>query len=650
MSTRIADELTCLVCSDKAMGNNFGAVSCESCKAFFRRNAHDIEKLRCEFTGKCSITTLTRRHCRRCRLEKCYHVGMRKDWILTEEQLQIRRARIQSRKSRELATRTNVNSVVSSSSVSTSSSPSLLSSSCSSSSLALSLPNHHHVISSSFSSSSSSTNIEQVSSVFSSCSSTNFHHANQQNHSMDHNSTPFIGPMTFCLSSGPSTLNASNGIYDEDDEEDGEDEESDNDYTELCDKMGQKTFPIPNSYSRNMLTSLLDDNSQVHHQPLHELYSSSSINPSHHYSDFDQISSTSMVPNVPSFLSQPEYHHHHQNDNKHHSSFTVPSNSPSLYPFSSSSSSSSSSFSSNHHLPGPVISSFPYNDSRSSTSSNSFHSNFTIKPELSDFNQREDENIQSKVYDLITGSDLNLPISLSNEYISSNLALNQLLDQRMNELKLSYSNHHQSLPFICEVSTTLEETIIQLADHIAKSSIASIKSLTPFGRLPIQVRNDMFKGSFANLMIIRLCFLFDLDKGGWTAPGSSKVIKWSFLNLDSQSASYFLNFIKDLNERWQRDFKIGLILEAITLFSLNSPDMKYQENISKEKYFYTYLLRRYLESIGLSVGQARADCYELLMKLETIKVNVEPLDKIRQICSYQPLKAGQLLSEILDLV
>ncbi|KAH3878156.1 hypothetical protein DPMN_002041 [Dreissena polymorpha] len=31
---------TCLVCGDKALGYNFNAVSCESCKAFFRRNAH----------------------------------------------------------------------------------------------------------------------------------------------------------------------------------------------------------------------------------------------------------------------------------------------------------------------------------------------------------------------------------------------------------------------------------------------------------------------------------------------------------------------------------------------------------------------------------------------------------------------------------
>ena len=29
----------CMVCGDKALGYNFNALTCESCKAFFRRNA-----------------------------------------------------------------------------------------------------------------------------------------------------------------------------------------------------------------------------------------------------------------------------------------------------------------------------------------------------------------------------------------------------------------------------------------------------------------------------------------------------------------------------------------------------------------------------------------------------------------------------------
>ena len=36
---RDGTQLFCGVCSDKALGYNFDAITCESCKAFFRRNA-----------------------------------------------------------------------------------------------------------------------------------------------------------------------------------------------------------------------------------------------------------------------------------------------------------------------------------------------------------------------------------------------------------------------------------------------------------------------------------------------------------------------------------------------------------------------------------------------------------------------------------
>ena len=36
---RVKEEKICLVCGDNALGYNFNAITCESCKAFFRRNA-----------------------------------------------------------------------------------------------------------------------------------------------------------------------------------------------------------------------------------------------------------------------------------------------------------------------------------------------------------------------------------------------------------------------------------------------------------------------------------------------------------------------------------------------------------------------------------------------------------------------------------
>ena len=39
MQKNVKSDKLCAVCGDKALGCNFDAVSCESCKAFFRRNA-----------------------------------------------------------------------------------------------------------------------------------------------------------------------------------------------------------------------------------------------------------------------------------------------------------------------------------------------------------------------------------------------------------------------------------------------------------------------------------------------------------------------------------------------------------------------------------------------------------------------------------
>jgi nuclear receptor subfamily 1 group I len=103
----------CAVCSDRAIGFNYDVLSCGPCKAFFRRNAHQNlvrlifypliliivffqEKLKC-VTGEnqCSVEYEIRRKCTRCRLNRCFAVGMRKDFIMSEEELQLKRKRLE---------------------------------------------------------------------------------------------------------------------------------------------------------------------------------------------------------------------------------------------------------------------------------------------------------------------------------------------------------------------------------------------------------------------------------------------------------------------------------------------------------------------------------------------------------------------------
>ncbi|CAG2110872.1 unnamed protein product [Medioppia subpectinata] len=81
-NSRIAkSRLVCDVCGDKGRARNFGAITCESCKSFFRRHGLRNEPFNCPSNGKCVINVLTRRHCNKCRLEKCFALGMRKELI-----------------------------------------------------------------------------------------------------------------------------------------------------------------------------------------------------------------------------------------------------------------------------------------------------------------------------------------------------------------------------------------------------------------------------------------------------------------------------------------------------------------------------------------------------------------------------------------
>ncbi|XP_067928108.1 vitamin D3 receptor B-like [Watersipora subatra] len=80
----------CTVCGDRALGYNFDAITCESCKAFFRRNANKPKNPRCMFQNNCMIDSNTRRFCSACRLAKCFAVGMKKEMILGDDERQKR--------------------------------------------------------------------------------------------------------------------------------------------------------------------------------------------------------------------------------------------------------------------------------------------------------------------------------------------------------------------------------------------------------------------------------------------------------------------------------------------------------------------------------------------------------------------------------
>ncbi|XP_029436408.1 nuclear receptor subfamily 1 group I member 3 isoform X2 [Rhinatrema bivittatum] len=94
------EEKICTVCGDKATGYHFHAMTCEGCKGFFRRSISKGIRFSCPFAQNCTITKAKRRQCQACRLQKCLDAGMRKDMIMSDEALMMRRA-LRNRKKQE---------------------------------------------------------------------------------------------------------------------------------------------------------------------------------------------------------------------------------------------------------------------------------------------------------------------------------------------------------------------------------------------------------------------------------------------------------------------------------------------------------------------------------------------------------------------
>ncbi|CAF2397911.1 unnamed protein product [Rotaria sp. Silwood2] len=106
----------CSICGSKAVGVNFGALTCAPCKAFFRRNARrkEILQLPCQLMDSNSSIYENKnpcnnnnnicsqvRYCTSCRLRRCFDVGMKTELVRTDEEKQRYRELIELNRERK---------------------------------------------------------------------------------------------------------------------------------------------------------------------------------------------------------------------------------------------------------------------------------------------------------------------------------------------------------------------------------------------------------------------------------------------------------------------------------------------------------------------------------------------------------------------
>ena len=85
----ISDTKKCQVCMAPAAKHvHYGATTCFSCRAFFRRSIQTSQSRNyvCRRQGDCTILPDTRKGCQKCRLEACLRIGMKPGWVLNEDE------------------------------------------------------------------------------------------------------------------------------------------------------------------------------------------------------------------------------------------------------------------------------------------------------------------------------------------------------------------------------------------------------------------------------------------------------------------------------------------------------------------------------------------------------------------------------------
>ncbi|KDR10212.1 nuclear hormone receptor HR96 isoform X2 [Zootermopsis nevadensis] len=632
------DPKICGVCGDRALGYNFNAVTCESCKAFFRRNALKNKEFRCPFTESCDITIVTRRFCQRCRLQKCLAIGMRKDYIMSEEDKVMKRQKIELNraKKRPLSDRENHSKLkreLLDDTLESVADPGLSVSSVSS------CPDQDRLSAPEVSKAWIADDARQPDQNFEDLYRLHTISPRASTSTDRHQmSEPFPSPTSAASIPSPSsppdsaTVAASKTL----------EMLSENTNKHIC-AVSVITSPVLPSQVLSHPCMSDQDGSVMQRSILH------------HTSREAHIPESNDTPLLSSLIS----------------SAKTDEMSPETYIMSSS-------------QPAPVVSVIKKEVSASQNVSswNSRRRNDMITSTDSQWNGMAHNNLRENAAKEILQDVQRIPIapnsieSILSEAIKlefeaySSLAkshqnsreLNDAERAKLNELIVANKALHE--PLDDDLSTLVGDDtrfktnaehspmlldVINLTAIAIRRLIKTSKKINAFKNMCQEDQVALLKGGCTEILILRSAMTYDPDTDLWKIPHTQEYLNVKVDVLKEASGNIYeehQRFLRTFDPRWRTDENIMLILSAITLFTPDRPRVVHHDVIKLEQNSYYYLLRRYLESIYPGC-EARSVFLKLIQKISELhRLND---DHVRVYLDVNPKDVEPLLIEIFDL-
>ncbi|XP_035713291.1 nuclear hormone receptor HR96 isoform X2 [Folsomia candida] len=623
------DPKICGVCGDKALGNNFNAITCESCKAFFRRNALRPKEFVCPFNNNCKVDPVTRRFCQKCRLKKCFDIGMKKEWIMTDEEKKMKKQKIEQNRLKRV-TSCDVRETdpihpkeMKVAAATTPTTPQIddnhqiphhtLTPDCDASSNSSSESNsvhhhNHHVHNNHNSTTNNSNNLHQ-NLVSPQANNHPFHYAGSNK------------PLPVIVDHGPTSViathNSSSYLLPQNYVEEEEQDEQ----------------PTQNPILASLVRPGLADSPP---EPLNPPPQVIQYPPPPPPPPLD-----SDYPSKKKTLIQQYHMEMHLGCCDGESSLSSP-------PSSSSSSLSSppqltrGSIGGHHHQDVGELPPLPLNTMESILS-------VAISAEFNAGLLSEDNCLGD---DDMSGGHQQQHSHSSAAAMHNSRTLNKAEKAKLSELFFASEalNAPVDLDGPIKIGTSDPSLInvINLTDIAIRRLIKMSKKICAFKNMCQEDQIALLKGGCTEMMILRSVVSYDPERDSWNIPHSNGfnvklgVLKEARGNLYEEHQ----RFVKSFKGDWRADYNIMIILCAITLFTPERPNVIHKDVVKLEQDSYYYLLKRYLESTRNGC-EARSTYLQLIQRIA--ELHILNSNHLRVFLEVNPREVEPLLIEIFDL-